>query len=299
MADGPGDLGEAVEQALSGGATGVVVRQGGAVVAEAGDTARAVNVRSVRKSLLGALYGSAVADGLIDPLRTLAEIGIDERGTLTEPERRATVRDLLMSRSGVYLPAAYSSPAMDAGLPARGAHPPGAVWHYGNWGFNALGTVYERLAGRGVFEAFADLVADPIGMEDFDPAACRRVFEPVSEHPAHTMRVSARDLARFGQLYLDGGRRGGRRVVPARWVAESTATLSATGRPAPGYGYLWWTLADDDPLGPGCFLALGTGGQGLAVVPSRRLVVAQVVDAAEGRERLQSDDFLRLVRSAA
>lgn len=112
------------------------------------------------------------------------------------------------------------------------------------------------------------------------------------------MRLSARDLARFGRMFLDHGRWNGREVVPATWVAESTTAWSEMSRPLPGYGYLWWVLGSDDPLGAGAFAALGTGGQGLLVVPSRRMVVAQVVDVAEGHERAQATDFFALFRAA-
>lgn len=299
MTEVPAGLGAAIERNLSLGATGIQVWRDGSLAAEAGNAAARANVRSVRKSFLSALYGVAIGDGLVDPGRTLAEMGIDDRGGLTEAERRATIRDLLMARGGVYHPAAYESPALARSHPPRGTHAPGEVWHYANWGFNALGTIYERATGRGVFEAFAERIAAPTGMEDFAAAECRQVFEPASDHPAHTMRISARDLARFGRLFLARGSWAGRQVVPASWVEESTTAWSRTGRTAPGYGYLWWVLGQDDALGPGAYLAIGNGGQGLAVVPSHRMVVAQVVNVAEGRERLQVTDFLTLVRSAA
>jgi CubicO group peptidase (beta-lactamase class C family) len=255
-------------------------------------------VRSVRKSLLSALYGIAVGRGLINVNNSLADLGIDDRGGLTAQEKRATVRDLLMSRGGIYHPAAYEGPATTASHPTQGTHAPGEAWHYSNWGFNALGTIYERATGKDLFTAFAEEIAAPIGMQDFDAGACRAVFEPASDHPAHTMRMSARDLVLFGRLFLNQGRWSGREVIPAGWVTEATTAWSATGRPLPGYGYLWWVLGQDDPVGPGAFAALGTGGQGLAVNQSQSMVVAQVVDVIEGRERVLAADFFSLFRAA-
>ena len=80
-----------------------MVVHNGRVVAAWGDVARTVNVWSVNVSLLSALYGIGVAEGRIDLNRTLADLGIhDNEPRLTVAEREATIRDLLMSRSGIY-----------------------------------------------------------------------------------------------------------------------------------------------------------------------------------------------------
>src|SRR5919109_1479372 len=69
---------------------------------------------------------------------TLAELGIDDQQSLTEAEKRATVADLLGSRSGVYLPAAKEPADMRAERPARGSHAAGEFFFYNNWDFNVL-----------------------------------------------------------------------------------------------------------------------------------------------------------------
>jgi hypothetical protein len=110
--------------------TAVIVVHDGTVVAAWGDVARTVNVRSIRKSLLSALYGIAVAEGRIDLNRTLADLGVhDNEPRLTVAEREATIRELLMSRSGVYHGATFEAPGV-AGRPPRGSYPPGAFWYY-------------------------------------------------------------------------------------------------------------------------------------------------------------------------
>jgi CubicO group peptidase (beta-lactamase class C family) len=59
-------------------------------------------------------------------------------------------------------------------------------------------------------------------MEDFTPSDGRYFYEKTSEHPAYPMQFTARDLARFGWLYLNRGKWRDQQVVPAEWVAEST-----------------------------------------------------------------------------
>lgn len=273
----------------------IVVREG--VSATWGDVDRPVNLRSIRKSLLSALYGAALPERRIDLASTLAALEIDDRSpALTADEKGATVRDLLMARSGVYHAAAYEPPHMKAKRPMRGAYAPGERWYYNNWDANVLGVVYEKLMGEDLFEGFARRIAGPIGMEDFSPVSGRRVFDPASDHPAQLFRLSARDLARFGLLFLHRGQWAGEKIIPTGWVEESTRFYSETDLGQLGYGYLWWVAPEKGAFGPGAFLALGAGGQALAVLPAHALVVVQLVETPKAAERFRLDRFVRLVR---
>lgn len=79
-----------------------------------------MNTHSLRKAIISLLYGIAVDEGLIDLDKTLAELGIDEVTPLSEQERTATIRDLLMYRSGIYLPAAGEHDEQATHRPAPG-----------------------------------------------------------------------------------------------------------------------------------------------------------------------------------
>jgi len=279
--------------------TALILLQNGAVLASFGDPSRKVGVASVRKSLLSALYGIAVADGRIKLDSTLGKLGIDEKPPgLNAQEKSATIRDLLTARSGIYLPAAHETAEIREKRPARGSHAPGSFWFYNNWDFNALGTIYRQRTGEDVFESFARRVAEPIGMEDFSAADGRYARSPVSQHPAYPFRLSARDLARFGVLFANGGSWDGRQVIPAAWVRESTTSRSETDRPARGYGYMWWTLPEDG-FGKGAALASGYGGQLLAIVPDKRLVMVQTAESGSGRKGTRTRDFIDMLRRIA
>jgi CubicO group peptidase (beta-lactamase class C family) len=90
--------------------TALMVIHRGAVVAEWGDTAKRTELASVRKSLLSALIGIAVAERKISLDSTLAQLGIDDNApALTDVEKQATVRMLLEARSGIYHPALYET----------------------------------------------------------------------------------------------------------------------------------------------------------------------------------------------
>ncbi|WP_244561987.1 serine hydrolase domain-containing protein [Agrobacterium tumefaciens] len=279
--------------------TALMVIQDGRVIARWGDASRKVNMASVRKSLLSALYGSAIAEGRIDLSVRLAELGIDDDApSLTVDEKTATVRDLLMSRSGIYHPAAHETADIKRKRPARGSHPPGSFWFYNNWDFNALGTIYRQQTGEDIFASFEKRIARPIGMEDFSLKDGRYALEKLSKHPAYPIRLSARDAARFGQLFLNDGKWGTKQIIPASWIRESTTAYSWAKRIRQGYGYMWWTLPEDT-WGPHAFYASGYGGQIIAVVPSKRLVVVQTVDLNQNPTGVRTSAFIELLKKIA
>lgn len=276
--------------------TSLIIVQDGTVVTDWGDTARKVRVYSVRKSILSALYGIGVAQGRIKLNRTLAELDIDDtEPKLSEQEKGATLRHLLSARSGIYHAAAYElGGAFAQNRPARGSHPPGAQWFYNNFDFNVLGTAYTKLMEEDIFEAVERRIAKPIGMVDFKAADGEYVYEPQSEHPAYTMRFTARDLARFGVLYLNRGWWNGTQVVPQDWIAQSTRRITTVSNGL-GYGYLWWQLPVGMEGSRGAFFAMGKGGQAIAVVPTRGLVVVQTVDVKPNEDGLSTAQFIELL----
>ncbi len=253
----------------------VMIVQSGKVVDQWGDVSRKIEVRSVRKSFLNALYGIHVAEGDIDLAKTLDELGVDDNApSLTPVEKQATVLDLLRSRSGIYHAVVRETPRMASVRPPRFTQLPGAFWYYNNWDFNVLGTIFEKLSGKGIFEEFEQRIARPIGMQDFQAADGFYQQGPASVHRQYIFRMSARDMARFGYLYLRSGRWSDRQVVPSEWVKRSTSPYSAAhedpGNPFTGYSLLWWTCDWG-------FSALGQSGHFIAVVPNKDLVIVHRV----------------------
>lgn len=109
--------------------TAVMVVQDGKAIAIWGDVNHKVNVASVRKSLLSALYGITVFEGRINLSSSFGDLGIDDKApSLTAEEKTATVRDLIMSRSGVYHPSAYETRDIKKKRPPRGSHEPRLFW---------------------------------------------------------------------------------------------------------------------------------------------------------------------------
>lgn len=165
-----------------------------------------------------------------------------------------------------------------------------------NWDFNALGTIYQRLTNEDIFAGFERRIARPIGMEDFSVGDGRYVTAPQSIHRAYPFYMSARDAARFGLLFLNGGRWRDRQIVPAAWIKESGTTYTAvTNRIDRGYGYLWWTLQPEQ-WGADAIMADGNGGQKIAVIPAQRLVAVVNVDQHENPKGVPTRAVFELVR---
>jgi CubicO group peptidase (beta-lactamase class C family) len=265
-----------------------VLREGETVVA-VGPQDRPLPISSIRKSIISGLFGLLFARGVVQLNTTLAELGIDESPRLTDEERSATLRHLLTSSSGICLPLCDGAAAYDifrnrpSEWPKRGSAAPGSQFHYSNWDFNVLGEIYQRVSGLALFTAIDGLLARPLGFRDWNPLDHARLrygcdaLGATPRYPNYAMQLSARDLARFGQLYLNGGTWSGDVIVPLDWVRESTQTRVGTGLPSPfqSYGYLWWTTDSDDPTGlpAESFSAIGFGGQIVSVIPSRQTVI--------------------------
>ncbi|CDZ38153.1 beta-lactamase family protein [Neorhizobium galegae] len=285
----------------------LVIRQG-KVAFTLGDPTRKFLCHSIRKSFLAALIGAEVENGRIDLSSTLESLGIDDRDGLSEVEKQATVYDLLTARSGIYHPAGYETPWMRRIKERRHAHAPGTFWCYNNWDFNALGTIFETLTGESIHQAFARRIASPTGMQDFllidgqsggRPDGWHESFD-ISEHRAYPFRMSSRDLARFGQLFLRHGVWNSAQVLPIGWVQECVLPYSHAGTHG-AYGYMWW-LERDGVFLPGVvtpkgsYAAMGAGGHYCLVMPALDMVVVHRVDTEISGRQVSAFGFGRLLR---
>lgn len=122
-------------------------------------------------------------------------------------------------------------------------------------------------------------------MQDFKPEDVFYLGGPESMHPAFLFEITARDLARFGLLYLRQGRWKGKQVVPESWVEKSTHAnemVNFNGTDTGGYEYLWWVEYGGkhfpEATLPGMYSARGAGGHYVLVIPSLDMVIVHRVD---------------------
>jgi len=274
--------------------TAMMVVVHGKVIFEYGDLKLVSKVASVRKSVLSMLYGNYVFSGKIDLGKTVKQLGLDDKEPFLPIEEKATLEQLLTARSGIYI--ASGNKQLDALTPKRGSEYPGSHYVYNNWDFDAAFTAFEKLTEKNVYEALQTDLAVPIGMQDYDPKAQKKL-PTVSVHPEYAMYLSTRDMARLGQLALRYGEWNGKQLVPADWIRYSTSiitpfdelnptSLHVRGRPDRwAYGSLWWVW--DAPVFPGstyngplqgAYSAMGSGGQYITVIPFEDMVIVHKVD---------------------
>ena len=220
----------------------------------------------------------------------------------TDGRETITLRQLLQMRSGLDFAESYGpgddSTAMLFGQDDMAAyaatrplgHKPGTFWSYSSGTANILAHLAFDAAGGTVPDAYAyarEYLFEPGGMTS-------AVFEPDGTGAfvgSSYLYMTARDWARFGELYLDGVSLNGERLLPADWVEFSHTGGGKIDEPG-GYGALWWLNSDgSDPPSvrwlncpPDTYMAMGHNDQIVAVVPSRKLVFVRLGWTTGGAE---------------
>jgi CubicO group peptidase (beta-lactamase class C family) len=259
------------------------------IIADWGRTDLPIMTHSARKSIMSVLYGIAIDKGLLNLDQSLAELNIDDqKAPLSAIEKTCTIRDLLTSRSGIYIEASGETQEMKNGRPRRGAHRPGEFFYYNNWGFNVLGTIFEQQTQLSIGQAMEEWLAKPLGMKHFRAKFVRYKSVAYSEHRQYIIYLSATDLARIGMMMANGGKWKGPQIVSENWVKLSTQAYSKDpggNEPCDGYAYLWWTDSRHHT-----YWATGWGGQFMLIDPKNRLVLVSRNDT--GRSFLAKGLFM-------
>lgn len=240
---------------------------------------------SMAKSITHALTGMMVADGRLSVTDTVdcAEWCDDERS-------RITIGDLLEMRDGLdfvedyvidadgnsrsdVIAMLFGDGASDVAGYARSRpakHEPGEVWSYSSGTTNILCSVLGSVVGgRDEFETFMQQrLFAPLGM-----TSARPTFDETGTFIGSSyVHATAEDFARFGYLYLRGGRWDGRDVIPANWVDGARHQHATDPDSQHGYGAHWWIWNSRQ----GTLAALGYEGQRTIVDFDRDLVVVHL-----------------------
>lgn len=290
--------------------TSMMIVVGGKAIFSYGDLAEPVKIASCRKSLLSMLYGKYVENGTINLETTLEELGVDDYGGLLPIERKATVRNLITARSGVYHPASNGGDDSKV-APARGSVKPGSYHLYNNWDFNCAGGVFEQLTGKNIYYAFDEDIARPVGMQDYETENQHKAadsYPAKSVYLAYHFWLSTRDMARVAHLMLHNGSWNGRQVISEDWVATTTSIYTPRAEMNPAsrhrrefdYGYLWWIFCKEykgyDPeIYAGGYTATGLGGQYMTVLPALDMAIAH----KDKTQRTQKSDYYKLIARVA
>jgi len=143
----------------TGQTSAMIVVVHGKIIFQYGDLAHASNIASIRKSILGMLYGNYVVSGKIDAYKTVKQLGLDDNQPFLPIEEKTTLERLMTAGSGIYLPSGDNN--LDQYTPKRGSQYPGTFFDYNNWDFNAAGTAFEKLTGKNIYDALQTDLAQP------------------------------------------------------------------------------------------------------------------------------------------
>jgi CubicO group peptidase (beta-lactamase class C family) len=214
---------------------------------------------------------------MINIHKPLSQLGIDEPIKLTEQEKSATIQDLLKSRSGIYISAFGEDKSMKNSRPERESHKPNTFFYYNNWDFNVLGTIFKNETHLDLFDSFDKSIARVLKMEDFKLNDLRFWLDSTEStiYPKYDIKMSARDLARFGTLYCNGGTWDNNQILSKEWISESFFPYSQInqGSYQEGYGYMWWIEIIDDSIT--MYSGRGWGGHIITVVPKANIVMVK------------------------
>src|SRR5262245_107927 len=266
---------------------------------------------SVAKSVTSALLGRALQSGAIRSLDDLAITYVPELAK-NPAYAGVTLRHLLGMQSGVAYTRTtgkawhdlhsddarifYTTNREKTLLKQQREDPPGVRWAYKDSDAEVLGWVLARATGKTLAQQLEE-IWQPMGAEhdaswDLDHSDGR-------ESASSGLNATARDLARFGRLYLEDGMAGGEQVVPRGGVVASTTRDTSRSEPEvvtwwqmQHQPYLWIPLQNWDAEHD--FFADGSRGQRIYVHPGSRLVIVQLAN-----DSAQEFPFRKLVHAWA
>ncbi len=259
---------------------------------------------SMAKSITHAAVGILIGEGLLQ-LDGPAPV-TEWKGTAKEP---ITLQHLLNMRSGLEFVEDYVDDSVShclemlygAGIDDMAAyaasqqllHEPGSFWNYSSGTTNII----SRIVGDVVQNVLSDSTGDR--REAMEAFLHTRLFGPAGMHSAipkfdtagtfvgsSYVYATARDFARFGELYRnDGVAADGTRVLPTGWAARASTFTTHDSDTGFDYGAQWWMWPDL----AGSLACHGYEGQYTVVLPDRELVVVHLGKCPADQRSLVND----------
>lgn len=244
---------------------------------------------STAKSIAVTLIGMLVDQGkmsLDEPLELewLPAVAVDE----SDPRDEITLRNVLNMSSGLYPVDSFDmeyatgsglsywagASSVEGALRRGMIREPGAFWDYEN--YDTLLAVYAMKKALGSEDAYhrfpREALLDLIGMRN-TLVSTDRFGDFIFSSQVYT---NARDLARFGLLYLNDGQWNGERLISEEWIDFVRTPAPATAETGNFYGGQWWLVPDDrDDVPKDAYSTAGNRGQYVIVVPSHDVVIVR------------------------
>ena len=251
--------------------TGLLVIQDDQIVHESYSLGHSESTRtiswSMAKSFISAMVGIAVDEGSI--------ASIEQTVDTYAPELKGSGYDGVRFNSDINRWGrgfALGSPQDDFAASLTRGREPGTLNHYVSIDTHVLSMVLSRATGKSVTDYMQEKLYQPLGME-YDGYWI--VDGDGKEMALGGLNLTLRDFAKLGSLYLHEGSLDGKPIVPAEWVALSTAADAPHIQPEEndfGYGYQWWLPLSED----GEYMAMGVYGQYIYVNPVNNTVIVKL-----------------------
>ena len=243
------------------------------------------DIRSISKSVVSACIGIAIQQGKIKNVDHRVFDFFPEYAKLdTGLISSLTIKHLLMMSSGLKWneEVPYDNPEnseikmINSNNPVEYVlsqpmdFPPGKVWKYNGGTTQLLAAIIEKTTGKKVDQFAKEYLFQPLGIEKFE-----WIKYPGTDLPAaaSALRLTSRDLLKFGLLYNNGGAWNDKNILPAKWIEESFNSYVQRPRGG-GYGYQFWTWNDTLNDKPIAFVAcIGNGDQRIFFDRSNHLVI--------------------------
>lgn len=150
---------------------------------------------------------------------------------------------------------------------------PGSTFFYDGAPADHLAEIISAATGTASYDYMMKEIVRPLGCRDFD-YQLEGIDRNRDIRIGGSITLSCRDMARLGQLFLDGGRWNGRQLIDASYTQAATSPSQRNSE----YGFLWWlnTKSRIAAAPRSMYFAAGAFGQFCFVVPERRLVVASM-----------------------
>lgn len=232
---------------------------------------------SVSKSIISALVGIAIDHGYIQSVDTKLSEYFPE---LAEDDQKkdVTIRHLLTHTSGfewdddVCFDKGYRSNKnmINFLLERPMSNAPGLAFNYSTCSTHVLSAVIQLATGKDAYTFAHENLFLPVGMNSVHWA-----FKQDVALGGTGVQMTARDMAQFGQLFLNNGKWGDEQIISEEWVRESTSPQFPGIVDSPQRGYLWKIGSElDIPY----YYATGKGGQLIFIVPELNLVTVVTGD---------------------
>jgi len=267
---------------------------------------------SVAKSFDSALIGIAIQEGYIKNVNDPITDYIPELAQRDPRFKDIQIRDLLMMASGLRYNSDRLGSFGDDNLTygfddlrhlalteTEIVEKPGKAFLYNNYNPLLLGMLIERATNRPVTTYLQEKIWTPLNME-FDGSWSLDAEQNGFEKMESGINGRALDFAKFGRLYLNKGNWDGSQIVPADWVAVSTADNGLMKDAPVYYGYMWW----GEKCNPNSqdYLAMGNFGQYIYVSPEKNLIIVRNAESygvkSEGEEWVVwADAFCQFAKS--